>query len=105
MIAETLTESANHQITIVGEKGIYECPPVDDDLETVLPETEPENQQIAESCDRGFALGNDVICEKFPGQVMYISDFSNDGTMALCLNLSGTEIYEWIALNELALSV
>ncbi len=105
VIAETLTESANHQITIVEEKGIYECPPVDDDLETVLPETEPENQQIAESCDRGFARGNDVICEKFPGQVMYISDFSNDGTMALCLSLSGTEIFEWIALNELALSV
>jgi hypothetical protein len=53
--------------------------------------------------DRGFALGNYVICDKFPGEVMHIANFSDDGTMALCL--SGTEIFEYIPLNELALSV
>jgi hypothetical protein len=33
---------------------------------------------------------------------MHIANFSDDGTMALCINY---EIYEYIPLNELALSV
>jgi hypothetical protein len=33
---------------------------------------------------------------------MHIANFSDDGTMALCIN---NEIYEYILLNELALAV
>jgi hypothetical protein len=72
-------------------------------------ETEAEMKKF-ESCDREAALcdrllviGDYVTCEKFPGAVMHIAHFSDDGTMALCL--SGTEIFEYIPLNELALSV
>jgi hypothetical protein len=68
----------------------------DDSIENCMEVKKPE-------CDRGFALGNYVICEKFPGEVMHIANFSDDGTMALCL--SGTEIFEYIPLNELALKV
>jgi hypothetical protein len=52
-------------------------------------------------CDRLLVIGDYVTCEKFPGAVMHIAHFSDDGTMALCL--SGTEIFEYIPLNELAL--
>jgi hypothetical protein len=56
-----------------------------------------------ESCDRVLVIGDYVTCEKFPGAVIHIANFSYDRTMALCL--SGTEIFEYIPLNELALSV
>ena len=54
-------------------------------------------------CDRVLVIGDYVTCEKFPGAVIHIANFSYDGTIALCL--SGTEIFEYIPLNELALSV
>ena len=98
MIAETLTESGNHQITIVEEKGIYECPPVDDDLETVLPETEPDDSQ---NSDRTLKAGSIVTCEKYPGEVLYLGEIS--GNYGRCIREDGQEIE--IPLSELVLSV
>ena len=63
-------------------------------------EMEIEVKQL-ESYDRVLVIGDYVTCEKFPGAVIHIANFSYDGTMALCL--SGTEIFEYIPLNELAL--
>jgi hypothetical protein len=98
VIAETLTESGNHQITIVEEKGIYECPPVDDDLETVLPETEPDDSQ---NSDRTLKAGSIVTCEKYPGEVLYLGEIS--GNYGRCIREDGQEIE--IPLSELVLSV
>ena len=64
--------------------------------QTVLLETEPDDSQ---NSDHDFALGNDVICEKFPGEVFHIAQIS--GNVALCLS---SDRYESIPLNELALS-
>jgi DNA polymerase III delta prime subunit len=97
VIPETFTETANHQITIIEEKGIYECPSLDDDFESVLPEPEPDD---IESRDRVLAIGDNVICDKFPGEEIHIANITGD--MALCL---GRKFIESIPLSELALKV
>ena len=71
------------------------------EMETKMKKPESSDREAA-VCDRVLVIGDDVTCEKFRGAVMHIANFSDDGTMALCINY---EIYEYIPLNELALSV
>jgi hypothetical protein len=48
-----------------------------------------------------FKIGDDVICQAYPGEEIYIANIKGD--IALCLGLSPSQFIEEIPLSELQL--